>query len=269
IIAIILGCIALANPRKPDENNAGARKGIDIVIALDISNSMNATDVSPTRLGKAKQFISRLMENLTDDRVGLVVFAGNAYEQMPLTFDQQAASMYVASADPRQINIQGTSLSDALNKSSRMFNGPTQRFRTVILITDGETHDQNAMQTAQELAKTGIMISTIGIGSAEGATVPDSSGHPKTDAGGQVVISKLNEQLLQQIAAATNGKYIHLEGSDIAVKEVLSQFSQIEKKALGDSSLYTYKNFYAWLAIPMLLLLITEIFLPDSKKLRI
>ncbi|GAC1417253.1 MAG: VWA domain-containing protein [Flavisolibacter sp.] len=264
-----MGCLALANPRKPDENSVGVRKGIDLVIALDLSNSMMAIDVTPTRLLKAKQFLFKLIENMPEDRMGLIFFAGNAYEQMPLTFDRQVANMYITAADPRQINMQGTSIGEALTKANFMLQGQAQRFRSALLVTDGETHDDNALETAQQLAKAGIMVNTVGIGSAEGATVSDSLGHPKTDATGQVVISKLNEQLLKQLASSTNGKYIHLENTDQGVKEVLAQFSQIDKKALGDRAQFTYETFYWWLALPMLLLLLAEIFLPDSKLKKI
>jgi Ca-activated chloride channel homolog len=268
LFAYACGVMALANPRVPDENSGEARKGIDIVIAFDVSNSMKATDIAPDRLSKAKQFISRLIDNFQDDRMGLVIFAGNAYAQMPLTFDRDGARMYVASANPNNILSQGTSIGDALKKADFLFRGQEERFRSVILITDGETHDENALQTAKELASKGIMINTVGIGSAEGTTIIDTTGNPKKDASGQVVISKLNEQILQEIANATNGKYVHLENTEAAAKEIMGQFSQIEKKALGDTSSYTYASFYNWLALPMLLLMIAEIFLPDRKKIR-
>jgi len=124
------------------------------------------------------------------------------------------------------------------------------------------------MEKLKDLAAKGVMVNTIGIGSPEGSTIKDSSGNVKTDASGQPVISKLNEQILQQIAQATNGIYVHLQSADAAVKQVMNQYSQIEKKALGDTSLYSYASFYAWLAVPMLLLLIAEIFLPDRKKIK-
>jgi Ca-activated chloride channel homolog len=269
VFVFALGCLALANPRRQDETSTEARKGIDLVIALDISNSMLATDIAPNRLARAKQFISRLIDNLKDDRIGLVVFAGNGYLQMPLTFDQSAARLYVSTASPNAINVQGTSISDALQKADLAFGEETERFRSVVLITDGETHDEDALDKAKELAGKGVMINTVGIGSVGGATIMDTAtASPKTDEAGQVVLSKLNEQILQQIAAVTNGVYIHLESADAAVKEVMSQYSQIEKKALGDASLFTYKTFYAWLAVPMLLLLMAELFIPDRKKPR-
>jgi Ca-activated chloride channel homolog len=268
IIAFACGCIALANPRIPDKNSGEARKGIDVVIALDVSNSMKATDIAPDRLSRAKQFISRIIDNLKDDRVGLVVFAGYGYAQMPLTFDYDAARLYVASSDPANISAQGTSIADAFDKANILFGKESERFKSIILITDGETHDENAMEKLKELVEKGVMVNTVGIGSPEGSTIKDSSGNIKTDASGQPVVSKLNEQILQQIAQATNGIYVHLQSSDAAVKQVMNQYTQIDKKALGDTSLYTYESYYMWLALPMLLLLIAETFLPDRKKVR-
>lgn len=267
-LAFACGCIALANPRIPDKNSGEARKGIDVVIALDVSNSMKATDIAPDRLSRAKQFISRVIDNLKDDRVGLVVFAGYGYAQMPLTFDYSAARLYVLSADPSNISAQGTSIADAFDKANILFGKESERFKSIILITDGETHDENAMEKLKDLAAKGVMVNTVGIGSPEGSTIKDSSGNVKMDASGQPVVSKLNEQILQQIAQATNGVYVHLQNSDAAVKQVMNQYSQIEKKALGDTSLYTYQSYYVWLAAPMLLLLIAETFLPDRKKIK-
>ena len=268
VIAFACGCIALANPRIPDKNSGEARKGIDVVIALDVSNSMKATDIAPDRLSRAKQFISKVIDNLQDDRIGLVVFAGYGYAQMPLTFDYDAARLYVAAADPSNITAQGTSIADAFDKANILFGKESERFKSIILITDGETHDENAMDKLKELAAKGVMVNTVGIGSPEGSTIKDSSGNVKTDASGQPVVSRLNEQILQQIAQATNGIYVHLQSSDAAVKQIMNQYTQIDKKALGDTSLYTYETYYVWLALPMLLLLITETFLPDRKKIK-
>lgn len=268
IIAFACGCMALANPRIPDKNSGEARKGIDVVIALDVSNSMKATDIAPDRLSRAKQFISKLIDNLQDDRVGLVVFAGYGYAQLPLTFDYDAARLYVSAADPSNITAQGTSIADAFDKANILFGKESERFKSIVLITDGETHDENALDKLKELAAKGVMVNTVGIGSPQGSTITDSSGKVKTDASGQAVISKLNEQILQQIAQATNGIYVHLESADAAVKQIMNQYSQIDKKALGDTSLYTYQTYYEWLAVPMLLLLVAATFLPDRKRVK-
>ena len=266
ILAFVLGCVALANPRKPEQSGE-VRKGIDIVIALDVSNSMLAKDVSPDRLTRAKQFVSKFIDKLQEDRTSLVLFAGYGYIRTPLTFDKGSTKMFVSVADPASINQQGTNISDALNKSLFVFGDQTERFRTVILITDGETHNDEAIPTAKDLAEKGIMINTIGIGSEEGTTLLDSTGSVKQDQG-QVVVSRLNEQVLKEIAATTNGIYVRLAGIDEAVEKISAQFSDIDKKALGDMSTFTYTPFYAWLALPMLLLLLTEVFFPDRKKVR-
>ena len=264
IIAFALGCVALANPRKATASGE-VRKGIDIVIALDVSNSMLASDVSPDRLTRAKQFVSKLIDGLEDDRTSLILFAGYGYIRTPLTFDKGSTKLFVSVADPAAISQQGTNISDALNKSLLVFGDQTERFRSIILISDGETHYENAIETAKSLAARGIMVNTIGIGSEAGSTVPDSTGNPKRNEG-QVVVSKLNEQLLSEMAAATNGEYIKLSSIDAAVEKIEAQFSGIDKKALGDISTFTYQPFYAWFALPMLLLLVTEIFFPDRKK---
>lgn len=267
LLTFAAGVVALANPRRPDTTASEARKGIDLVFALDVSNSMLANDIAPNRLTRARQFISRLIDNLQDDRVGLVLFAGNGYLQMPLTFDQSAARLYVSTASPAAIPTQGTAIGDALKKAGVAFGEETERFRSIILITDGETHDEAALDQVKELASKGVMINTVGLGSAEGSAIVDTAhGGNKKDESGQVVISKLNEQLLQQIAAGTNGVYVHLENTDAAVKTVLDQYAGIEKKALGDTSLYVYETFYAWLVAPMVLLLLVELLIPDRKK---
>ncbi len=268
LLAFACGCIALANPRVPDLNSNEVRKGIDVVITMDVSNSMKATDIAPDRLSRAQQFASRLIDNLKDDRIGLVVFAGYGYAQLPLTFDHAAAKLYVAAADPANISAQGTSIADAFDKANILFGEESERFKSIVLITDGETHDENAVDKLKELVSKGVMVNTIGIGSPDGSTIKDSSGNVKTDASGQPVVSKLNEEILQQIAQATNGIYVHLQNADAAVKQLQNQYSQIEKKALGDTSLYNYETYYAWLAAPMLLLLLVETFLPDRKKVR-
>jgi Ca-activated chloride channel family protein len=269
ITAVALGIIAIANPRVPDEGSSEVRKGIDFVIALDVSNSMLATDIPPNRLLHAKQAIQKLIAKSPDDRIALVLFAGSAYVQMPLTVDHSAARMFVGNANPTVITAQGTSLADALEKSRLAFSEETERYKSVILITDGETHDENALEVAQELAEKGIMINTIGLGSPTGATIIDPvTNLPKRDEQGQTIISQLNEQLLQQVSAITKGTYIHFNNADQASTLIRQQLDQIEKTALADTSLMTYKSYFMWLVAPMLLLLITDLIVTDRKKVK-
>lgn len=268
-IAFAAGVLTAMDLRKPGGAEGVSRKGIDLVIALDVSKSMLATDLAPNRLERAKQFIGKLMSKMPDDRIGLVVFAGNAYLQMPLTTDHGAAQLFVSAANPDAIPQQGTVISDALRMSANAFLAAERRFKAVVLISDGEDHDEEAIKTAKELSEQGMMINTIGIGSPEGSYIPDpATGQNKKDPGGNDVISKLNETELKEIAANTNGVYIRLQDSDEAVRLLQEQLSQIESKAFDDVSLLNFKAYYWWFAIAMLALLVIEFFIPETKKIK-
>lgn len=266
-LAFAIGCITLANPRKPDDASAEVRKGIDAVIALDVSNSMLATDMAPTRLEQAQQLLTKLVDKMPNDRIGFVVFAGNAYTQMPLSTDHAAAKLFITTANPGMVPEQGTSVADALLQANAAFEEGSQRFKTIVLVTDGETHDEEALPVVQDLAKKGVMVNTVGLGSPAGATITNpETGQPKTDESGQVVVSKLNEELLQQLAEATNGTYIQLSDITPAVATLQNQYKDVEKKALVDTTALHYESFYIWFLLPMFLLLLAELFLPDRKK---
>ena len=265
--AFSVGIIAAMNPRKPGASENINRKGIDVVIALDVSKSMLATDMAPDRLERARQFVGKLINEMPDDRVALVLFAGKAYLQMPLTIDQSAALMFVSSASPDAVPQQGTVISDALKMSAGVFNSPDRKFKAVILISDGEDHDENAVTTAKDLAKLGVMINTVGIGSPGGAYIIDpATGQAKKDEAGNTVISKLNEDELKNIAGATNGIYIRLQSSEEAVSVLKVQLSQIDRKAFGDISMMNLRNYFIWFAALMFILLIIELFIPERKK---
>ena len=268
--AFAFGVAAVMNPRKPGGSESISRKGIDVTIALDVSKSMLATDLQPNRLERAKQFITKLMNEMPNDRIALVLFAGKAYLQMPLTVDHGAAAMYISSASPDAVPQQGTVISDALNMAAKAFNNADRRFKSVVLISDGEDHDEEAINTAEELTGQGLMINTIGIGSSEGSEIIDpATGEPKKDpATGATVISKLNEDELKQIAEKTNGIYIHLQNTDETVSTLQKQLSQIDRKAFGDTSLMNFKTYYLWLAAAMFVLLLAENFIPERKKVK-
>ena len=266
-IAFAAGILAAANLRKAGGSDTNIRKGIDVIITLDVSKSMLAVDLQPNRLERAKQMISKLIDQMPDDRVGLVLFAGRAYLQMPLTVDHGAAKMFVGSANPDAIPAQGTVISEALQTSNLAFNTKEHRFKSIILISDGEDHDDNALKTVEELSQQGVMINTVGIGSTEGSPIFDpATNSNKLDAMGNTVISRLNEEELQQIAEKTNGIYTRLESTDEAVKMLLNHMSQIERKAFGDVALMGYKTYYLWFAGPMFVLLVLEFLIPERKR---
>jgi len=267
LVAFALGVVAVANLRKPGTADNISRKGIDVVIALDVSKSMLATDLPPDRLERAKQMILRLMNQMPDDRIALVLFAGKAYMQMPLTVDHGAAAIFVSSASPDAIPAQGTVFSEALRMSARAFNSREGRFKSVVLISDGEDHDQETIKATDELAQQGVMVCTVGIGSSEGSQIPDSATHDfKRDAMGNIVISKLNEDILKQIAEKTNGVYVHFDSSEQTVSALMAQLSQVERKTFTDVSLLNYKTYYMWFTMAMFLLLIFEFILPERKR---
>lgn len=266
-LAFIAGVVAAMNLQKPGGEGSIQRKGIDVVIALDVSKSMLATDITPNRLERAKQLVTKLMNAMPDDRIGLVVFAGRAYLQMPLTNDHGAASMYVTSASPDAVPQQGTVVSEALTMSANAFNQEERRFKAVVLISDGEDHDANAVTTAKDLSRQGMMINTIGIGSPEGTNIPDAAtGANKKDENGNDIISRLNEEELKKIAESTNGVYIRLQDAEEAVQLLKEQLTKIESKAFGDVSLMNFKTYYWWFAIAMFVLLVADYFTPETKR---
>jgi Ca-activated chloride channel homolog len=267
-VALAIGVLAAMNPRKPGAATNSTRKGIDVAIAIDVSKSMLAADMAPNRLERAKQLVNKLMEEMPNDRIALVVFAGKSYLQMPLTNDHGAARLFVSTASPDIIPQQGTVIGDALTMSANVFNSEEKRFKTIVLISDGEEHDENAVKTARELAEQGVMINTVGVGSSEGAEIIDpATGFAKKDEAGNTVISKLNEETLKEVAAETNGIYVRLQSSDEAVSLLKSQLSQIDRKAFGDVSQLNYTTYYMWLVAAMLVLLLLEQIIPERKKI--
>ena len=267
ILAIATGIVAVMNPRVPGDTDGIKRKGLDVAIALDVSKSMLAADLAPNRLERAKQFVNKLINEMPDDRIALVLFAGKAYLQMPLTVDHGAASLFISSATPDAVPQQGTVISDALKMSAGIFNSAEKRFKTVVLISDGEDHDADAISTAKDLAAQGVMINVIGIGSPEGSFIVDpATGQNKRDEAGNTIISKLNEEGLKEIAQYTNGIYIRLQNSDEAIASIKSQLSQIERKAFGDVSQMNFETYYMWFAVAMFVLLLAENFIPERKR---
>ncbi len=265
--AFVLMVIALANPRKPDGSNNVKHNGIDVMIALDVSNSMLAQDIKPNRLERAKQLVSKLLDKLPDDRVGIVVFAGRAYLQMPLTSDLAAAKLYLSTAAPDVVPTQGTVIGDALQMCYTAFSAKEKKYKSIVLISDGEDHDERAEKLSRSLADEGVMVNTVGIGSAEGATIDDPvTGEAKKDAEGKTVITKLNDAELKNIAATTGGIYLSLSNSDEAAGAIQQQLDKIEKRGITEMSNATFLYMFPWLLGLGLLLLLVEFFMGENKS---
>lgn len=257
---------AAANLQLPGAMDDVKRKGVDVVIAMDVSKSMLAEDIKPNRLERARQLVYKLMDQLPDDRVGLVLFAGRAYLQMPLTTDHGAARMYIQQAGPEVVPTQGTVIAEALRASNSAFNSKERKYKSIVLITDGEDHDPQAVQLAQQLAEDGVMVNTVGIGSSQGAPILDpATNEYKKDEAGNTVISKLNETELQQLASVSKGVYSRLNDVNTTVDAIIKQLGTIEQTSMEDNAFRDYKSFFQWFLAGALVLLMAEFFFPERK----
>lgn len=257
---------AAVHPLQPGAMENVERRGVDVMIALDVSNSMLAQDIRPNRLEQARQLAVNLVGELPDDRVGLVLFAGRAYMQMPLTTDHAAAGMYIQNASPSVVPTQGTMISEALKLCETAFNSMERKYKTIVLITDGEDHDPASMEIARGLAENGVMVNTVGIGSAVGTPIPDLlTGQYKKDETGNTVLSKLNEQQLKDIAVATRGVYVNAENPGDALEKVLDKIGTIEKTGIEDLAFKDYIHYFQWFVAAALILLLVEFVLPEKK----
>lgn len=270
IAVIVLGVLAAANLRKNNSSGKEKRSGIDIIVALDVSKSMLSTDVKPTRLDKAKQVVSTLADQLDDNRLGLVLFAGQALLQMPLTDDLNAIQMYLANASPDLIPLQGTAIGDALTVANNAFKTQEKKYKAVILISDGEDHDPASESAIKALKESGVIVYTIGVGTPDGSPITEpGTNEYKRDANGNVVISKLNEKELKDIAAKTGGQYALLDNRMQAAKEVVSGINGMDKKLIAAGKMggtQNFASFFPFFIALMIVLLMVEIFIPETKR---
>jgi Ca-activated chloride channel homolog len=267
LLAFVIIVLGAANLQKPGSMENVQRKGVDVMLVLDVSKSMLARDIKPSRLEKAKQFLLRLTDQLENDRIGLILFAGRAYLQMPLTSDHGAARMYIENASPDAVPTQGTVFGEALSMARMAFNPKERKYKSIVLVSDGEDHDPEAAKVVKELADNGIMINTVGIGSPDGSPIEDpTTGELKKDAEGHTVISKLNEAELQNLANATNGQYIRLDNVDDALITMTQQLDNAEKKAMTDAEFIDYKNYFQWFLAAAFVLLLTEFFFSERRR---
>lgn len=258
--------LSLANLRTPNAAGKGNKAGIDIMVALDVSNSMLAQDIKPNRLERARQVLTNLISKLEDNRVGLVIFAGQAFLQMPLTSDFASAKLFVANASPTAVPVQGTVVGDALRLCNASLDTKDKKYKAIILITDGEDHDEKVEDVVKDLADNGVVVHTIGIGSAEGAPIFDETTNDyKKDNEGNTVISKLNEKDLQMIAEKTGGDYHHFTSAEEITNQILQSLSTMEKKQIGGGEHRTYASYFQWFLLVALLLLLLEVIIPERE----
>lgn len=241
--------------------------GVEVMIALDVSNSMLAEDYSPNRLERAKLAISRLVDKLQGDRIGLIVFAGQAFTQLPITADYVSAKIFLNSISTESVPIQGTALADAITSAARGFSSQSDRSRAIILITDGEDHEGDVIQAARDVAQTGIRIYTIGVGSTQGKPIP-YGGSLMKDNNGDIVVSRLDESVLQEIAAIGEGKYVHAGATEFGLNPIIEDIRQIDKQRFSSVIFEDFNEQYMYFFAIALFFLLLEFIIPETKAKR-
>lgn len=266
IAALALLIVMLARPQIGTKISQEKRKGIEVIISLDISNSMRAEDVVPSRLDKSKMLVENMVDNFTNDKVGLVVFAGDAFIQLPITSDYVSAKMFLQNTDPSLIATQGTDLAGAIELSSKSFTQQDKVGRAILIITDGEDHEGGAIEAAEKARKNGIRVFVLGVGSTKGSPVPDGNGGYMKDNSGQEVISALNEEMCKQVAQAGGGAYIHVDNTSLAQRQLNDELTKLQK---GDISSVVYSEYdeqFQAVGILVLILLIIEMLILERKN---
>jgi len=269
LLALSFLIIAMVNPKMGTQLKTVKRQGVDIVFALDVSKSMLAEDIAPNRLEKSKQIISKIIDKLGSDRVGIIIYAGNAYPLLPITTDHGAAKMFLQNAGPNMVSSQGTAINEALELSKTFFDDDTQTNRFLFVISDGEDHEENSGKIAKEIIDIGIRTFTIGVGSNKGGPIPMKNNGKflgyKKDNKEEVVITKLNVETLKDIAENGEGKYIYGNKTSKTVEYVEELLLKADKKEFESKQFSDYKDQFQWFIGFGLLFLVLDVFLLNKK----
>ena len=266
--ALALTIFMLARPQFGSKMETVKRSGVEAVIALDISNSMLAEDVTPSRLEKAKKLISRLVDTFNNDKVGMIVFAGEAFTQLPITSDYVSAKMFLESINPSLITTQGTDIGAAIRLAMKSFTPNDGVGRAIVVITDGENHEGGAIEAAKEAAEKNMQVFILGIGSPDGSPIPEERGsnHFRKDKEGNVIVTRLNEQMCQEIAKAGNGMYIRVDNSNSAEKILNEEISKLAKTDVESQVFTDFDEQFQALAWLVLILLVVEMLILERKN---
>lgn len=260
----------LANPQIGTKLEEVKREGVDIIIALDISNSMRAEDIRPNRLERAKQAISRLIDQLENDRIGIVIFAGQAYVQLPITTDFGAAKLFLSTIEPDLIPTQGTDIGAAIDLSMKSFVGNDNKHKALVIITDGEDNEGQGLEAAKAAREEGVVIHTIGMGTENGAPIPVYKNGIQIDfikdGNGSIVLSRLDQSTLEKISAEGKGIFVRASNSDDGLNAVLKEISKMDKKAFGTKIYTGYEDRFQYFIGAGLLILLMEFFLSNRRS---
>lgn len=266
LVAWALLVVMVARPQVGAEVQRDKRNGIEAIICLDISNSMLAQDVAPSRLDKSKLLVESLVDRFTNDKIGLIVFAGDAYVQLPITSDYVSAKMFLQNIDPSLIQTQGTDIAQAINLGLHNFTQADKIGRAIIVITDGEDHEGGAVEAAAEARKKGVNVFILGVGDTKGAPIPTGDGGYMKDRSGQTVMTALNEQMCREVAQAGSGKYIHVDNTGDAQTELNNDLARLQR---GESEAVIYNAYdeqFQAFGILVILLLVVEVCILEAKN---
>jgi Ca-activated chloride channel family protein len=268
LVALLLLLVAWANPQWGLHREKAIRKSVDVFVALDVSNSMLAQDIAPNRLERAKSFALKLINGLKGDRIGIIIFAGNAYMQMPLTTDYAAAQLFIRSANPEMVPTQGTAIGAAIELGERSFEKNNRQHKAMVLLSDGETHDEDALAKAKKAREEGVLLFTVGCGTSEGAFIPlAANGYSeyKRDASGEPVRSKVNERMLRDLARAGEGGYFNLLDGDKILPTLRSDIGKIEKREFEQRIFDRFESYFQYFLLGGIVLVVLEFFMSYRK----
>ena len=257
--------IGLSRPQIGAKIKEHETKGAEIMIALDVSNSMLAEDYSPNRLDRAKLAISRLVDKLRDDRIGLIVFAGNSFVQLPITTDYVSAKMFLNSISTESVPIQGTAIGEAINTAIRSFSAQSEKSRAVIVITDGENHEDDPVAAAKQAAEMGVRVFTIGVGSPEGKPIP-MDGELLKDKDGNIVVTRLDESVLQDVAAAGNGAYVRAGNSEFGLNPIIDDIRKMEDEKYSSIVFEEFDEQFMYFMAIALFFFVLEMLIGDRRS---
>lgn len=269
--AIACLILAMINPRFGKKEVEVRYSGVDLMICLDVSNSMLAEDMRPNRLERAKRAISQVLDGLNGDRVGLIIFAGDAYVQLPITTDYSAAEMFLGSVRPSLVPTQGTAIGRAIELGLESFGANTEGSRSIIIITDGENHEDDALIAAQRAKESGVTVHTIGMGAPEGAPIPiyerGISRGFKKDKEGNTVISRLNESMLEQLSASGDGIFVRASDSNVGLTAILDEIESMQDNEYGTEQYADYEDRFQIFLLMGIILLLFDLVIPMKKSL--
>lgn len=271
LIALMFVIIGVAGPQFGSKLQQIKKQGVELIVVLDVSNSMLAQDIKPNRLEKAKMAISRMVEKLSDDKVGMIVFAGNAYVQLPITTDYSSAKLFLSNINTDIVPVQGTAIGAAIDLAAKSFTPETETSKAIIVITDGENHQDDAVAAARFAHEKGITIHTIGMGLEQGAPIPEKGnpGQFMKDGSGNVVVSKLDEQTLQEIAKAGEGMYVRASNTDVGLSRLLDEVGKMEKSILEEKVYTDYAEKYQYFILIGLFFIFLEFMILGRRNKRL